>query len=231
MSRKIGTAGLIVSALLFWACPKNGIVSGHDEIRLASTASSAKAGVLLDGRRDACVEDELHQTAGKVLIPNVLADDSSCKSRLAVFAQDNAFHYSTPTWTDKPKDVLNVVMSSPERMRLAVWMVAGEVGDAEMDVINAKQLYNGMNGIDFDPATVTDVTTDPKAPGLAKASCADVAKLQGIGFTPGHLNVYYVKEITETDSPRGKVCSGSPAIVLVKLEAPIEVSPMRLVTF
>ena len=73
------------------------------------------------------------------------------------------------------------------------------------------------------PATVTDVTTDPKAPSLAKASCADVAKLQGIDFTPGHLNVYYVKEITEANFPRGKVCSGNPAIVLVKLEAPIEI--------
>ena len=92
------------------------------------------------------------QTSGKVLIPNVLADDSSCKSRLAVFAQDKAFHYSTPTWTDNPEDVLNVVMSSPERMRLAVWMVVGFLDDAQMDVINAKQLYNGMQcGIDFDP--------------------------------------------------------------------------------
>ena len=191
MPRKLARAGLIFSALLFWGCPKHGILSGQDEIRLANTAGSAKAAILLDGRRAMCVEDELHKTSGKVLIPNVLADDLSCKSRLAVFAQDKAFHYSTPTWTDNPEDVLNVVMSSPERMRLAVWMVTGFLGDAQMDVNNARQLYNGMQcGIDFDPATVTDVTTDPKAPSLAKASCGDVRQVAGDRLytrTPEHL--------------------------------------------
>jgi hypothetical protein len=108
-------------------------------------------------------------------------------------------------------------------MRLAVWMVVGILADGQMDVDNARQLYNEMQcGIDFAPATVTDVTTHPKASAAAKAGCGDVATLRDVGFTPGHLNIYYVQEITDGDFPRGKVCASDPPVVLVKLEAPIE---------
>jgi len=189
---------------------------------LNNKAGADNAAIIVNGRRGICFQDEKQRAVSSVAVPHVLAQ-GSCTSRMAVLAQDNAFNLSTPGWTDNPGDVVSVSMSAPERLPLAVWMVAGFKPDAEMDVITARQIYNGMQcGIDFEPAPVEDRTSHPGASGALDASCADAATVKAVGFTPGRLNIFYIQEITEPSSPRGIVCSGSPKIVLIKLEASAE---------
>jgi hypothetical protein len=191
---------------------------GTDEISLSNVSGGHLATVLLDGRRAACVDDELLRTSNIADVGNVLSP-ATCIARTAVLAQQRAMHFAenVTVWTDSTGDVENVALASMPVMPMSIWVPSGGVSDAKFHVSTAAQTYSDMQcGIGFDESL--PVVEDASLASMS-ASCENLDPVREIGYTRGRLNVYYVFEISDAQDSRGIHCVDTdPNVILISTE-------------
>src|SRR4029450_12605053 len=124
----------------------------EDEIHFSAVTGNHSAAILIDGRRAACVDDEVQRATQTVAVGNILSP-SACDSRVAVLVQDNAMYFAerVGTWTDETGDTLDVALEPVPRLPISIWAPTGGTGDAQVHVDSAGPIYNDMQcGIGFD---------------------------------------------------------------------------------
>jgi hypothetical protein len=190
-------------------------------IEIHNNPSGANAIVWLDGRRDMCVNDEVWRGPGNILVGNVLSN-STCRSEVAVFSNASAMQLleGVTAWTDGIGDRLPIELTPLLQVPITVWAVYGSSAETlarvESHLLRADALYTTMNcGIQFD-AVVNDATANPNAPGLFDRRCDQAGTLRTtIGFTPGRLNAYYIRNPLYPDGitpSRGAWCGGTDLV-------------------
>jgi hypothetical protein len=188
--------------------------SNNDEIRLEGNTGSHNAAIVLNGRRAGCFDDEIARAKDKTRLSNVLSP-AACSSRIGVLVQDRAMYWadSISQWTDGAGDSLKVPLESMPQLPVALWVPLGGSGDATVHFVAAAATYNDMQcGIGF-PDTVGPVENGVLGP--MSASCANLGPVKSVGYSVGHLNVYYVDEVTDAFDARGIRCQTDPNVILI----------------
>lgn len=191
----------------------------NDRIDLDNNIGADNAAVFVDGRRTACINDELRRGSNIIGVGN-LRTRNTCNSEVAVFSDDNAMELVTPVtiWTNAVGDLLRVnlapLLRAPVTVRL---LLPGARPRAAGDIANANLLYNTNHaGVAFD-AEIQNLSNNNAAINLigtnAGAMCAAAwrtAVQSSAFFTPGRLNVYYVN-----GAFTGLTCIANPNIIVI----------------
>ena len=208
---------LIIAALALSRFRRNSSVPSTalrvDTVQLSGAPGSYSAAILLDGRRAACVEDEVVRTTQTALVPNILSP-SGCGARVAVFVQDKAMYFDgAVAWTDG-SDTVPVPLASMPQLPISIWAPTGGTWDANAHVLAARPIYNDMqSGIGFEQAVPI---VEKQALNSMTAGCNNLAPVKAVAYSPGRLNVYYVQEITDAVDARGVHCTADdPTIILI----------------
>ncbi|HEX7175578.1 MAG TPA: hypothetical protein VF240_10000 [Pyrinomonadaceae bacterium] len=187
--------------------------ANNDHFLLNNNIGSDNVVAILDARNgnNVCLEDEDYRGVGAIFVGD-LRTSEQCTSETAIFSDDNAMWFLTPTlWTSSLSDekIANLlpILEAP----VAVWLAdpnptPGTPERAEWEMATANHYYNSQNaGIAFD-ATYTDVSANGDAVRLIGAGCSRVGQIKASSFyRPNQLNVYYVDN-GPTQSWRGKTC-------------------------
>jgi hypothetical protein len=192
-----------------------------DTIVITGNTSNDNAVLLVDGRRNNCVNDEVWRGSGTVAVGN-LRRPRSCNSEIVVFTNHSAMQLNETvvSWTDSSGDRVQLPsLAAPVSAPVFVWVVQAPFqttqAQALTDVARGNMLYGMMNcGIQF-TVTTRDATADPQAPSNLVRRCDQASTLRTeIGFMPGQVNAYYIAEAqNQLGQPgRGAWC-GSPVLV------------------
>jgi hypothetical protein len=197
----------------------------NDSVELVSQSGSGQATVLLDGRRDDCVIDELVRGSGQIPVTN-LQRPEGCHSEVAVFANDNESKLLGPSWTDG-SDTVQVNMARPLSIPLAIWVMYPPQPSFStlrnaviLDVDRATQLYDDEQcGVVFtaDPTTdIHDVRHGIFSADLVEEDCTNpssIAAFKNVGHANGKVNVYY---INRANGKVGSACAdGTSDVILI----------------
>lgn len=207
--------------------PKPGSGQANDSVELVSQSGSGQATVLLDGRRNDCVNDDVVRGSGQMSIVN-MRSPASCNSEVAVFARDNETKLlSTGTsWTDGTGDTVKVNMTGALPIPLKIWVMFSSDGDfskirqtISLDVLRATQLYDTEQcGVVFTIGDIQDARGVRFPARLADADCTDRQTLQDlkdhVGFdSNSKVNLYYIRSV---NGSVGSACAdGSSSVIML----------------
>jgi hypothetical protein len=228
MSRRLFLPPLLLLSTLGCSnTPPSVSSESADSIELVSKLGSGQATVVLDGRRDDCVIDEVVRGSGQMPVTN-LRRPEGCHSEVAVFASDNESKLLGPGWTDG-NDAIKVTMTRTLEIPLAIWILySSEFGDnnnfafvksvVTTEVSLASKLFDTEQcGVTFtiDDNDIIDKQTDFPYH-LANGDCNDpqtLAEFKNVGFQSGKVNVYYIMSVVGN---QGRSClDGRSNVILI----------------
>jgi hypothetical protein len=201
---------IVLSTILFPLAAAAG-----DLLILKNNHNSDSAVVLIDGQDSGGtpMNDSLFRGSSSADLGDL--SPSAC-SEIVVFSDGNGMLLWTPLYTSD-SDTVEVMLPEMIVVPLAIWLLydasdaiykAELIDRAEFDFTRANDVYDAMNcGIKF-----TSQVTEIAAPWLLSADCTDYYSLRELGYTPGSINVYYVK------NGFSQQCKDDPAAIVLTTE-------------